>query len=170
MTKIEDITGAYGLNELKKIIKSIETFDNGEWLPAGITASVLEFLGASVEADVKNNQSGFCHSDEIVNAVCRKLEKEGKTAYKDISSYLLSSPRPNAFELMKNAEKGPIIDTWIQDTVQSDLGGHYDIEQRITETNFGMFKVQCLWTYNRAPVSIGGDSSWQNSGYRIVVA
>jgi hypothetical protein len=169
MTGISDITGGCGLNELKGIVRSIENFDDGEFLPANHTASVLQFLGASVKVNIKNNQSGLCHSDEIVSAICRKLEEKGKIAYKDVSSYLLSKPRPNAFNLMKNAEEGPIINTWVQDTVQSDLGGHYDIEQRITETNFGMFKVQCLWTYNRAPASIGGDSSWQNSGYRIVV-
>ena len=166
MTKIEDITGAHGLNELKKIVGSIEAFDRGNFLPTFPTASVLRFLGASVNND---NQSGFLHPDEIVDTTCRKLEKEGKIAYQDISSYLLSKVRPDAFDLMKNAENGSIVEKWVADKVRNDAGGYHEIENMITETSFGMFKIQCLWTYNRAPASVGGDNGWQNSGYRVVV-
>ena len=167
MTNIDDITGVYGLNELKKIVKGIENFDNGDFLPALSTAPVLRFLGASVSVD--SNQSGFLHSDEIVDTTCRKLEEQEKVAYKDISD-LLSKQRPNAFDLMKNAENGPIIKEWVAGRIQNDAGGYHKIEKMITETSFEMFKVQCLWTYNRAPASVGGDNGWRSSGYRIVVA
>ena len=170
MTNIDDLTGLNGLNELKKIVKSIENFDDGDFLPWSHTASVLRFLGASVNVDLKNNQSGYSHSDEIVSAICRKLGEEGKITYQNVSSYLLSSPRPNAFDLMKNAEKGHTHKEWVADRVRNSAGGYYEIEKMITETSFGMFKIQCLWTYNRGPASLGGDNGWRNSGYRIVVA
>lgn len=178
--KIDDVMHT-DICGLKKIVESIEAFDNGEWRPWNHVSAVLKFLGAStVSKDYKEKgyeglgiESEFLHPDEILVAVYRHLEKKEKLSYQDMpheAHRWMASPRISAFEIMENAKNGTDVKIWQEEGLPSDMGYHYSRHMKITETIFGLYKVQCLWQKDDGPWQIGGDHKFKEIGYRVLMA
>lgn len=171
--KLADILN-HDIYQLKKIIESIEAFDNGDWVSWSHVSEVLRFLGASTVDDNEIErgyegegiESGFLHPDEVFVATCSYLIKKGKLSSRDIPS---TRKRSSAFEIMENAKKGYEIKVWQEEGLPSGMG-YYPRHKRITETIFGLYKVQCLWQKDDGPWQIGGDHEFKECGYRILMA